>query len=145
MKFFCYMGALACSFMYFFTASNLWLGIVLVIFACIGYAGSIVFYNAYLPEIVEPAEQDRLSAKGFSLGYIGSSILLILNLVMVMKPGWIGLSGDSAVGMATRLSFITVGVWWIGFAQITFKRLPTNPFGEVRKNEGHNIWKGRRI
>ncbi len=142
MKFFCYMGALACSAMYYFTASNLWLGIVLVIFACIGYAGSIVFYNAYLPEIVEPHDQNRVSAKGFALGYIGSSILLILNLVMVLKPSLIGLSGTDAVGTATRWSFITVGVWWVLFAQITFYYLPTNPFGEVRKNEGHTIWKG---
>jgi UMF1 family MFS transporter len=142
MKFFCYMGALSCSAMYFFNASNLWLGILLVIFACIGYAGSIVFYNAYLPEIVEPQEQNRVSAKGFALGYIGSSILLIANLVMVLKPSLIGLSGADAVGMATRWSFITVGVWWILFAQITFYYLPTNPFGEVRKNEGHNIWHG---
>jgi len=142
MKFFCYMGALACSGMYFFTASNLWLGIVLVIFACVGYAGSIVFYNAYLPEIVEHSDQNRVSAKGFALGYIGSSILLIINLVMVSKPSLIGLTGDGAVGMATRWSFITVGVWWIAFAQITFRYLPTNPFGFVRKDEGQNIWRG---
>ena len=142
MKFFCYMGALSCSLMYFFTSSNLWLGIVLVILACIGYAGSIVFYNAYLPEIVEPIDQNRLSAKGFSLGYIGSSILLILNLVMVQLNAWTGLTGDAAVAMATRWSFVTVGIWWIGFAQITFRRLPTNPFGEVKRGEKHNIWKG---
>ncbi|HXP49949.1 MAG TPA: MFS transporter [Bacteroidia bacterium] len=142
MKFFCYMGALACSAMYFFTADNLWLGILLVIFACIGYAGSIVFYNAYLPEIVEPQDQNRLSAKGFALGYTGSSILLIINLIMVSKPSLLGLTGDGAVGMATRWSFVTVGVWWIAFAQITFRYLPTNPFGAVKKDEGQNIWKG---
>ena len=93
----------------------------MVIFACIGYAGSIVFYNAYLPEIVEPHDQDRVSAKGFAYGYIGSSILLIINLVMVEKPEWIGLSGSDAVAMATRFSFLTVGIWWIGFAQIAFR------------------------
>lgn len=142
MRFFCYMGALACSSLFFFTASNLWLGITLVILACIGYAGSIVFYNAYLPEIVVPEDQDRVSAKGFSLGYIGSSLLLILNLAMILKPGLIGLSGDGAGTMATRWSFVTVGVWWIAFAQITFHYLPTNPFGEVRKGEKHNVWKG---
>ncbi len=142
MKFFCYMGALSCSGLYFFTSSNLWLGIVLVIFACVGYAGSIVFYNAYLPEIVEPQDQDRVSAKGFALGYIGSSILLILNLAMVMKPSLIGLTGDGATTMATRWSFVTVGIWWIAFAQITFRYVPTNPFGDVRENTGHNIWKG---
>jgi UMF1 family MFS transporter len=142
MKFFCYMGALACSLLYFFTASTLWIGITMVIFACIGYAGSIVFYNAYLPEIVEPQDQDRVSAKGFAYGYIGSSILLIVNLVMVTKPAWIGISGDGAEGMATRISFITVGIWWIGFAQIAFRYLPTNPFGEVKKQQVQNIWKG---
>jgi MFS transporter, UMF1 family len=142
MKFFCYMGALSCSAMFFFNATNLWLGILLVIFACVGFAGSIVFYNAYLPEIVEPHDQNKVSAKGFALGYIGSSILLGINLVMVMKPSWIGITGDDATGMATRLSFLTVGVWWILFAQITFYYLPANPFGDVRKDEGQNIWKG---
>jgi MFS transporter, UMF1 family len=142
MKFFCYMGALACSFLYFFTASTLWLAIVLVIFACIGYAGSIVFYNAYLPEIVDHKEQDHVSAKGFAYGYLGSSILLIINLVMVMKPGWTGLSGEAATAMATRWSFITVGIWWIAFAQIAFHYLPANPFGEVKKQAVRNIWKG---
>jgi UMF1 family MFS transporter len=114
----------------------------MVVLACIGYAGSIVFYNAYLPEIVEPKDQDHVSAKGFAYGYIGSSILLIINLIMVEKPSWIGLSGDSAVGMATRISFVTVGIWWIGFAQIAFHYLPTNPFGEVKKQAVRNIWKG---
>lgn len=142
MKFFCYMGALACSFLYFFTASTLWIGITMVIFACIGYAGSIVFYNAYLPEIVERQDQDRVSAKGFAYGYIGSSLLLIINLVMVQKPQWFGFTGPSAVGMATRWSFVTVGVWWIAFAQIAFHYLPTNPFGEVKKQAVRNIWKG---
>ncbi len=142
MKFFCYMGALACSFLYFFTANTLWLGILMVIFACIGYAGSIVFYNAYLPEIVDHKDQDRVSAKGFASGYIGSSILLIINLVMVSKPEWLGITGADAQGVATRISFITVGIWWIGFAQIAFRYLPTNPFGEVKKQRMQNIWKG---
>ena len=142
MKFFCYMGALACSFLYFFTASTLWIGITMVVFACIGYAGSIVFYNAYLPEIVDHKDQDHVSAKGFAYGYIGSSILLIINLIMVKNPGLMGLSGAGAEGMATRWSFVTVGVWWIAFAQIAFYHLPTNPFGEVKKQAVRNIWKG---
>ncbi len=163
MKFFCYMGALSCSLLYFFkgtpiwfglskiqeqqhllffTTSNIGLAITMVIFACIGYAGSIVFYNAYLPEIVDHHEQDHVSAKGFAYGYIGSAILLIINLAMVMKPGWTGLSGDAATTMATRWSFITVGVWWVAFAQIAFYYLPTNPFGEVKKQAVRNIWKG---
>jgi MFS transporter, UMF1 family len=142
MKWFCYMGAISCSAMFFFNASNLWLGIMLVIFACIGYAGSIVFYNAYLPEIVEPRDQDRVSAKGFAFGYTGSSILLIINLIMIMKPGWTGLSGDAAGTFATRVSFLTVGIWWIAFAQITFHFVPTNPFGAEGKYGKMNIWRG---
>ncbi|HWY97703.1 MAG TPA: MFS transporter [Bacteroidia bacterium] len=142
MRFFCYTGALSCSLMYFFTSANLWLGILLVVMACISYAGSIVFYNAYLPEIVEPEDQNRLSAKGFSLGYIGSSILLIINLIMVQFPHAFGFTGDNAVGMATRWSFVTVGVWWFGFAQITFYYLPVNPFGDKGRKEKINIWKG---
>ncbi len=143
MKFFCYMGASACSLLFFFTdVSTLWLAITMVIFACVGYAGSIVFYNAYLPEIVELKDQDRVSARGFSYGYIGSALLLIINLVMVTFPQWTGLTGDAATTMATRFSFLTVGVWWVGFAQITFRRLPTNPMGEVKKGQMKNIWKG---
>ncbi len=142
MKFFCYMGAIACSLLYFFTSANLWLGISMVIFACVGYAGSIVFYNAYLPEIVEREDQNRVSAKGFAYGYIGSSILLIINLAMIMLPGWTGLAGGAATAMASRFSFLTVGIWWVGFAQITFRRLPTNPLGEVKKQAIKNIWKG---
>jgi UMF1 family MFS transporter len=142
MRFFCYMGAISCSLMFFFTASNLWLGLTLVIFACVGYCGSIVFYNAYLPEIVEPAQQNRVSAKGFAFGYTGSSILLIINLIMILKPGWTGLTGGEATAMATRFSFITVGVWWVLFAQITFFYLPTNPFGDYKKSEKMNFFKG---
>jgi len=142
MRFFCYTGAVSCSLLYFFDSSNLWLGITLVVTACISYAGSIVFYNAYLPEIVEPEDQNKLSAKGFSLGYIGSSILLIINLIMVQKPQWFGFTGADAVGNATRWSFVTVGLWWFGFAQITFHYLPVNPFGEKGKQARINVWKG---
>jgi MFS transporter, UMF1 family len=117
MQFFCYMGAIACSCLYFFTEETVMLGITLAIIACIGYSGSLVFYNAFLPEIAHPEDQDRISAKGFSMGYIGSSILLILNLVMVMKPE---LFGFENTGQATRFAFLTVGVWWLLFAQIPF-------------------------
>jgi UMF1 family MFS transporter len=86
----------------------------------VGFAGSIVYYNAYLKEIVNEDDQDRVSAKGFSLGYVGSVILLLLNLAMVQKPEWFGIS---TTGQAARISFITVGVWWAAFAQIPFNAL----------------------
>jgi len=113
MKFFCYLGSLACSLMFFFTEDNIEFGLFLSIVASIGYCGSIVFYNAYLPEIAAEEDQDRVSAKGFALGYTGSVILMILSLVFVTlndKLNW-------GLGVwPIRISFLTVGVWWAGFA-----------------------------
>src|SRR5690606_7719292 len=108
-----------------FDGSNIYFGLGMSVLASIGFWGSLVFYNAFLPEIAPPEEQDSLSAKGFSMGYIGAAILLIINLVMVMKPEIFGFT-DS--GQASRASFLLVGIWWAGFAQITFNRLPDNPY-----------------
>ena len=120
MYFFCTLGSLSCCSLFFFTASTLWIGVLGSMLAAIGFAGSIVFYNAFLPEIASREDQDRVSAKGFALGYIGSSLLLIFCLTMILFPDFYGGISDS---MATRLSFLIVGVWWFGFAQITFRRL----------------------
>jgi len=130
MFFFSTLGALSCSALYFFTDINtLWIGVLGSMLAALGYAGSIVFYNAFLPEIAAPADQDKISAKGFAMGYIGSSLLLIFCLTMVLFPAWYGnISG----GFATRLSFLLVGIWWFGFAQITFNRLPETPTNNKR-------------
>jgi len=138
MQFFCYLGAISCAGMYFFTGlENLWIGILTVILACIGYAGSLVFYNAFLPEIAHPKDHDRVSAKGFAMGYIGSGILLIMNLAMVMNPELFGIENE---GKATRISFLIVGIWWIGFAQISFYYLPNNIYDH--KPEGHYLFNG---
>lgn len=128
MKMFCYLGSISCALLYFFNKEHLELSFMALFFASIGYWNSIVFYNAFLPEVAKPEDQDKLSAKGYSLGYIGSVILLVLILGIVM-----GIS-DSF----TRYSFIIVGIWWLGFAQITFRRLPENNNG--RKSEG-KLWK----
>ncbi len=118
MKFFTYLGSLSCMGLFFFDSpTKVWLGIGLFILGGIGFAGSLVFYNAYLPEIATEENFDKYSAKGFSLGYIGSVILLLVNLAMVMV-----LFEDS--GEACRWSFLTVGVWWMAFAQITFRGIP---------------------
>ena len=134
MKFFCYMGAMACCSMFFFTKENVSWGIVASIVASVGWCGSIVFYNSYLPEIADEKDQDDVSAKGFSLGYIGSVILMIVCLIFIMlndkmNLGW----GDLPV----RLSFVAVGIWWAGFAQITFKWLP--PSKPSEQDLQHNI------
>lgn len=121
MKLFTYLGGISCILLYFFTGQNIEFGIILSALASVGFSGSIVFYNAYLPIITTPDKYDIVSAKGFSFGYIGSVILLIISLITISKPELFGLPNES---MATRLSFIIVGIWWIGFAQITFLYLP---------------------
>jgi len=129
MKFFCYLGAAGCVLLFFFKdVSYLWLGIVAFIMAAMGYVGSLVFYNAYLPEIAAPADQDRISARGFSFGYIGSVIMQLVGFSLVI------LMADS--GEATRLTFLLVGIWWVGFAQITFARLPQSKT-PAEKNKGN--------
>lgn len=121
MQLFCYIGAISCCCLYFFTSNNVELGVVCAAIAALGYCGSIVFYNAYLPEIALPEERDRVSAQGFSYGYIGSVILQLICFVFVLKPELFGITDDS---FAPRLSFVLVGLWWAGFAQVAFFRLP---------------------
>lgn len=117
MQFFCYMGSLGCSALYFFNGANVWLGVLCFILASMGFVGSLVFYNAYLPEIAAPEDQDRVSAKGFAFGYIGSVILQLIGFVLVLT-----ITGDPFLG--PRLTFLLVGIWWAGFAQMTFAVLP---------------------
>ena len=122
LKLFCYIGAVSCMLLYFFDLENFGLGLLFYAFALIGFWGSLVFYNSYLPDIALPEQQDRISAKGYALGYIGSVILLIINLVMVMQHEWFGFDNELT---AMRYSFILVGIWWIGFSQISYRRLPS--------------------
>jgi len=137
MRIFCYIGAVSCTALYFFTPDTLTFSMLMFVTASIGFSGSIVFYNAYLPEIASEEIQDRVSAKGFAMGYIGSIILLVFNLSMILFPGVYGIS---SAGMATRISFLTVGLWWFGFAQYTFKYLPSNIYN--KKPEGQFLFNG---
>lgn len=137
MKFFTTLGGLACISLFFFEEEFFFqnapiaLGLIGFILATIGFAGGQVFYNSFLPLIVTEDRFDSVSAKGFSYGYIGSVILLIINLVIILKPEWFGIK---SAGLATRLAFIMVGIWWIGFAQITFRRLPKDPKDRPKKD-----------
>ena len=124
LKFFCYLGSFSCMGLFFFTEENIWLGLLLNLLAAVGYWGSMVFYNAYLPEIVTEDRLDKTSAQGFMVGYVGSGILLVICLVLIQVVG----AGNE--GFWTRLSFVLVGLWWMGFAQITFRRLPTNIYNK---------------
>ncbi|NER14066.1 MFS transporter [Leptobacterium flavescens] len=121
LKFFCYLGSLSCIGLYFFSLENIYFGLLCYFLGLIGFWASLVFYNSYLPDIAFKEQQDAISAKGYSWGYIGSVLLLILNLLMIMKYEWFGFEG---AGEPTKISFIMVGIWWMGFSQYSFYYLP---------------------
>ncbi len=151
LQFFCYLGAFSCIGLSFFSFDYLWNSLLIYLLALVGFWGSLVFYNSYLPDIAFPEQQDAISAKGFSMGYIGSVLLLIICLVL-LEGGFYpedGLLPDNAYFQlySFQLSFILVGLWWMGFAQYTYKYLPlgtkkdrsevknifTNGFKELKK------------
>ena len=121
LKFFCYLGATSCIGLYWFSMDFLWFGLLCYFLALIGFWASLVFYNSYLPDIAFPEQQDAISAKGYALGYIGSVILLIINLITIFFYDTFGFENE---GVPTRLSFVMVGVWWILFSQYTYYYLP---------------------
>ncbi|UPL50400.1 MFS transporter [Hymenobacter sublimis] len=123
MQIFCYLGAASCAALYFFTPDTLTASTFIFISATIGFSGSIVFYNSYLPLISSEEKYDSLSARGFSMGYIGSVLLLLICLGLIMGHDTLGMEE----GHATRLAFLLTGIWWAGFAQIPFFSLPTDP------------------
>ena len=131
MKVFVYMGSISCMGLYFFEGSNIEYGIVLSILASISFSGSLVFYNSYLPQIASMDKMDSVSAKGFSYGYVGSVILLVINLVLIQNPEKFGIAPD---GTAAKLSFVMVGIWWLGFAQITFRNMPLDIIQDVKRS-----------
>ena len=133
MQFFCYLGAASCSIMYFFDDKHITLGLMCFMFAGIGFYGSQVFYNSYLPEISSEKDMDRISAKGFSLGYIGSVIMQMIGFgLVIMMPN---------NTLPLKLTFLLVGIWWVAFAQITFRALPTTAKAE-RKSKTHVLANG---
>lgn len=141
MRFFCYLGALSCSLMFFVDESRVIFGLFCLMMACIGFYGSQVFYNSYLPEIASQKDMDRISAKGFAFGYIGSVLMQMIGFGLVMAMP------DNP--LALKLTFLLVGIWWAGFAQVTFNALPIEAKSERRArinvlsngfNELKNVW-----
>ena len=118
LQFFCILGSCSCIGLYWFSATNISFGLLCYFFGLIGFWGSWVFYNSYLPDVAFKEQQDSLSAKGFSLGYTGSVILLLACLFTI-----IGKDGAQAM-QAMRISFVYTGLWWLGFSQYTFYYLP---------------------
>ena len=133
MRFFCYVGAASCSLLYFFDKDHVTLGLMCFMFAGIGFYGSQVFYNSYLPEIASEQDMDRISAKGYTMGYIGSVLMQLVGFALVMTM--------EDKGLALTLTFLLVGIWWVGFAQITFSRLPISPKTD-RKAKTHVLSNG---
>lgn len=141
MNFFLTIGSIACLALFFFTKENLNLGIFCMIIACIGFWSSLVYYNSFLPEIAAPEDRDRVSAKGFAYGYVGSVILQVICFVFVMKPGIFGM--DEKGTMQYRICFLLVGLWWWGFGQYSLSRLPrSHPAGE--RNQQNILTNGYR-
>lgn len=145
LRFFCTMGSLSCASLYFFDSDHIMGGLISVIIACVGFWSSLVFYNSYLPEIAAPEDRDRISAKGFMMGYIGSVLLQIICFVFVLKPEMFGIT----VGKASQISFLLVGVWWVSFGWLAISRLPQSKGvkGAHSKNlitqgykELHKVW-----
>ena len=133
LKFFCYLGALSSIGLYFFSLEHLEFGMLCYFLALIGFWASLVFYNSYLPDIAYPEQQDAISAKGYSLGYLGSVLLLILNLAMILNYEAFGFESE---GEPTRIAFVSVGVWWILFSQYTYYYLPK---GTRKEGDTKNI------
>lgn len=121
LKLFCWIGSVSCMLLYFFSLDYLYTSLLLYMMALIGFWGSLVFYNSYLPDIAFTDQQDKISAIGFSLGYAGSVILLLINLAMLMNYEVFGLDSELE---AMRISFIMVGLWWLSFSQYTYRHLP---------------------
>ena len=143
MKFFCYSGSFACILLYWFDIDNLNSSLVYYFIALIGFWASLVFYNSYLPEIAYPEQQDKVSAKGYAMGYIGSVILLLVNLIMINYPELFGIidsNGVVAEIKAMKISFIMVGFLWFLFSQYTFYNLTGREyFKQLRLNNNSSI------
>ncbi len=135
MQFFCYLGALSCSLLYFFDGDHVTLGLMCFMMAGIGFYGSQVFYNSYLPDIAAERDMDRISAKGYTMGYIGSVIMQMIGFALVLFMS----DGDKKLPL--KLTFLLVGLWWVGFAQITFRRMPA-PSLQERKARKHILVNG---
>ncbi len=139
LKLFTYIGAFGCIGLYWFSLENIYWSLLCYMAGLIGSWVSFAIYNSYLPDVAYPEQQDKLSAKGYSMGYIGSVLLLIANLLMVMFPDWFFLPDSESMPAAVlgmKISFVTVGLWWILFSQYSFYHLPR---GYKREGEPKNI------
>jgi UMF1 family MFS transporter len=123
------LGVLTTAMMVQIGRGDWWLAAVLFVLANIGVSGSFVFYDSLLPHIARADEMDRVSSAGYALGYFGGGVLLAINLAWILQPGWFGLAD---AGVASRLSFLSVAVWWLIFAIPLFRYVPEPPVTTAR-------------
>ncbi len=139
LKFFTYLGAISCLCLFFFNGmAQVGIATIAFVLGMIGFAGGFVFYNSYLPEIVTEDKYDIVSARGFSMGFLGSMILLVACLLIIMFPTQLGFQEDST--LPSRISFLLVGLWWLGFSFIPFTRLPPDPPNAPQKQLFKKGW-----
>ena len=138
MRFFVILGSIGCSSLYFFNGSNYMYGLICFMVATLGWAGSLVFYNAFLPEIATPDRFDRLSARGFTMGYIGSVLMLVFNLLLLIKHDWFGLPSPKESVLPFQIGFLTVGIWWFAWSFWPLIKLP----GKLASKAQTSIWSG---
>lgn len=136
MRFFTTMGSMACLLLFFFQGmETLWIGVLCFLIATLSHAGSLVFYDAYLADLVPPRRSDKLSARGYAFGYIGSVILLVFNICMIKFPSFFGMSEAQVHdNLPIRISLLSVGIWWLGFSQFSFAYLPNDRKGQLHSN-----------
>jgi len=133
MRMFCYLGVLGCSMLFwFYGRDHLYIGLAGALLSTIGYSGSIVFYNSYLPAIATEDRQDKVSARGFAFGYTGATILLLINLTLIMNQKRLDITDST---LLPRVAFLLTGLWWLGFAQITFSGLPNRILNKQPKRQ----------
>lgn len=151
MAFFCTMGSVACMALYFFapgyagenattlSSTSINIGIICMLISCIGFWGSLVFYNSFLPDLVPEHLRDRISARGFTWGYIGSVLLQIICFIVVFMPEMFGFKTEFEKDwMPPRVSFVLVGLWWLGFGLLSLRRLPISSVKE--RHERTNVF-----
>lgn len=115
------MGVIGTSALFFIGSGDYLLASAFYIVAALGFSGSIVFYDSLLPHIARPDEIDQVSSRGYAMGYLGGGILLAVNLAMIMLPP------SELTGLMTRLSFLTVAVWWLVFTIPLWRHVPEPP------------------
>lgn len=139
LMFFCYLGSASSLGLFLIGPGDVELALILFFLANIGFVSGNVFYDAFLPHIASPEEQDVVSGKGYAYGYAGGGILFILHLILVQFHANFGIED---VTLALRISLGSVGVWWGGFAIITFRRLSEPRISALRTKVTSHVRNG---